>query len=88
MTALPVKRPERAGRRERLANWLALLALLAVGIVSPVADLADARRSAHLEPRPPASTREPVTDRSRAAAAGRSNPVAGGRRATATPSCA
>jgi hypothetical protein len=87
MTALPVKRPQRTSPGERLANWLALLALLGVGIVSPVADLADARRSAHIEPPRPASTREPFTDHSRAGPAGRSHPVAG-RRATATAPCA
>jgi hypothetical protein len=35
MSPLPLRRPHATRRRERLCNWLAMLALLVCGIVLP-----------------------------------------------------
>jgi hypothetical protein len=55
MTARPPRRGDPATRREIIANWLALLALLALGIVWPgEEEPGPAMRSAHTL-RPPAA---------------------------------
>jgi hypothetical protein len=62
MTARPPRRGDPATRREIIANWLALLALLALGIVWPgEEEPGPAMRSAHaLRPPPAAGAEAPV----------------------------
>jgi hypothetical protein len=88
MTARPPRRRDPATRREIIANWLALLALLALGVVWPgEEEPGPATRSAHTLRAPaPAGADAPVA---RHALAVRALPARNAREITRNrPACA
>ncbi len=88
MTARPPRRRDPASRREIIANWLALLALLALGIVWPgeEAESVGTRSARTLRPPAAAGADAPVA---RHALAGRAPPARSAREITRVrPACA
>ena len=88
MTARPPRRRDPATRGEIIANWLGLLALLALGIVWPGEEAESVGTRSARALRPPAAARRdaPLV---RHALAGRASPVRNIREITvARPACA